>query len=192
MACSTSALPSSCKGLRPAVFLDRDGVLNEDTNYVSLPHEIRWIPGAHRAVSTLNKAGYYVFVVTNQAGIARGFYSAERVHALHDWMQHELRQSQAHIDAFFYCPHHPDFSKRCACRKPEPGMILQAFSEWPVLREGSFLIGDKESDLSAAANAGIEGYLFLGDLPLDMFLKKIISLRASAGFADPADLRSQS
>lgn len=151
----------------PAIFLDRDGVLNEDTNYVSLPEEVRWIHGAKFAVKRLNDLGYYVFVVTNQAGIARKYYTETTVNALHDWMQQELRSVGAHIDAFYFCPHHPDFTGSCTCRKPEPGMILQALSEWPVIKESSFLIGDKEWDVVAANRAGIKGYLFSGGSLLD-------------------------
>lgn len=152
------AVPASLN--RPAVFLDRDGVLNEDANYVSLPEEVRWVEGAKASVKRLNDARYYVFVVTNQAGVARGFYDENRVIALHDWMQQELRAEGAHIDAFYLCPHHPEFTGPCDCRKPEPGMLLQAMSQWPVIKERSFLIGDKEWDVVAAERAGIRGYIF--------------------------------
>jgi len=155
-----TSVPGSLR--RPAVFLDRDGVLNEDVNYVSMPEEIRWIDGAKAAVKRLNDQGYYVFVVTNQAGIARGYYDAHRVNSLHAWMQQELRAVGAHIDAFYICPHHPDFNGACNCRKPEPGMILQAMNEWPILKKRCFLIGDKTWDVEAAERAGIRGYLFAG------------------------------
>jgi len=128
--------------------LDRDGVLNEDANYVSLPEEVRWVSGAKSAVKRLNELGYYVFVVTNQAGVARGYYTESSVNALHDWMQQELRGVGGHIDAFYFCPHHPDFTGPCACRKPEPGMILQALNGWPIVQETSFLVGDKEWDVA--------------------------------------------
>jgi len=158
-----TSVPNSL--VRPAVFLDRDGVLNEDANYVSLPEQVRWIKGAKAAIKTLNDAGYYVFVVTNQAGVARGYYDADRVIALHKWMQQELRVAGAHVDAFYFCPHHPDFSGSCTCRKPEPGMILMAMEEWPIVRERSFLVGDKAGDVVAANRAGIAGHLFdNGDL----------------------------
>jgi D,D-heptose 1,7-bisphosphate phosphatase len=147
---------------RPAAFLDRDGVLNEDDHYICRPEQIRWIQGAKEAVKQLNDAGYYVLVVTNQSGVARGLYDEEQVDKLHDWMQQELRSVGGHIDAFYYCPHHPDFTGPCACRKPEPGMVLQALSDWPVVKERSFLVGDKGRDIQAAENAGINGYLFPG------------------------------
>lgn len=148
--------------VRPAAFLDRDGVLNEDANYVSLPDQVRWIAGAKAAVKWLNDAGYYVFIVSNQAGVARGYYDSDRVNALHEWMQQELRFVGAHVDAFYFCPHHPAFGDACKCRKPEPGMILKAMEEWPVLKSGSFLVGDKEWDVLAAIKAGLPGYLFTG------------------------------
>lgn len=145
---------------RKAVFLDRDGVLNRDVGYAHKPPQIEWVLGAKTLVKRLNDAGYLVFVVTNQAGIARGLYAAEDVETLHQWMQDELRKSGAHIDAFYYCPHHPDFTGPCTCRKPEPGMITRALAEWPVDLAGSFLIGDKPTDIEAARRAGITAYLF--------------------------------
>lgn len=145
---------------RSAVFLDRDGVINEDSSYVSLPSGFCWMPGAKDAIRCLNDAGYFVFVVTNQAGIARGYYGEHHVYALHDWMQQQLRAIGAHVDAFYFCPHHPDFTGPCECRKPKPGMILHALSDWPIVKERSFLIGDKDWDIEAATRAGIPGYLF--------------------------------
>lgn len=153
-----TAVPQSLH--RRAAFLDRDGVLNEDANYVSHPEEVRWIDGAKAAVKRLNDSGYYVFVVTNQAGIARGYYDVERVNALHSWMQQQLRAEGGHVDAFYFCPHHPEFTGVCDCRKPEPGMLHQAMKEWPIVMEHSFLIGDKASDVEAAERAGIKGFLF--------------------------------
>lgn len=164
-AAAQTSVPASLR--RPAVFLDRDGVLNEDANYVSLPEEVRWVEGAKAAVKRLNDAGYYVFVVTNQAGVARGYYGTDRVLALHAWMQQELRVAGAHVDAFYFCPHHPEYTGPCDCRKPEPGMILQAMKEWPIVKERSFLIGDKEWDVKAAKRAGIGGFLFAGGSLLD-------------------------
>ncbi len=163
-----SAVPES--QYRPSVFLDRDGVLNEDRGYVYRSAQIDWISGAKEAVKYFNDAGYYVFVVSNQAGVARGFYAAAHVNLLHDWMQQELRAVGAHVDAFYFCPHHPEFNIPCDCRKPEPGMIFEAMREWPVVKTQSFLIGDKDGDVLAAKNAGIDGYLFSGENLLDFVL----------------------
>ena len=152
---------------RPAAFLDRDGVLNLDHGYVHALEQFEWAPGARQAVKRLNDAGYYVFVVTNQAGVAKGLYREVEVVELHRWMAQELASVGASIDDWRYCPYHPDGSVaayRAAheWRKPKPGMILDLLEHWPVEREGSFLVGDKESDVEAAAAAGLPGHLFPG------------------------------
>jgi D-glycero-D-manno-heptose 1,7-bisphosphate phosphatase len=145
---------------RPAVFLDRDGTLNEDLGYVHRVEEFRWLPGAIAAVRRLNAAGYYVFVVTNQSGVARGLFDEAAVRDLHEWMNEELRRTGAHIDDMRYCPHHPDaavavYRMACACRKPAPGMILDLMRSWPVIAQASIAIGDKERDAAAGRAAGI-------------------------------------
>ena len=163
---------------RPAVFLDRDGVLNHDSGYVHRPEDFRWITGAKAAVKALNEAGYLVFVVTNQSGVARGFFGEADVQALHRWMNDELRRIGAHVDAFYYCPHHPDgvvkaLAVACSHRKPGPGMILRALAEWPVRKEGSAIIGDQPSDLEAGRAAGIAGHLFPGG-DLERFVRRVV------------------
>lgn len=150
--------------LRPAVFFDRDGVLNVDKGYVFRKEDFEWMPGAIETVKHFHDKGYYVFVVTNQSGVARGYYSEADVKALHVWVNEELARQDAHIDAFYYCPHHPAYGNShyrqfCACRKPEPGLIQQALAEWPVDKERSLLFGDKDSDIAAAEMASIKGYL---------------------------------
>lgn len=159
---------------RPAAFLDRDGVLNKDTGYVYRPDQIVWTAGAADAVARLNDAGYFVFVVTNQSGVARGYYDEASVQELHRWMNRELAKSSAHVDAFYYCPHHPSeghppYRQACLCRKPEPGMIRRALADWPVEPGGSFLIGDQPSDLAAADGAAISSFAFPGG-NLDKFV----------------------
>jgi D,D-heptose 1,7-bisphosphate phosphatase len=162
---------------RPAAFLDRDGVLNIDSGYVHQPEQFRWVEGAESAVKALNDRGYLVVVVTNQAGVARGYYAEADVHRLHRWINDALRPQGAHIDAFYHCPHHPEgtaaYAGTCDCRKPAPGMLLRAMREWPIRRDGSFLIGDKESDLEAARRAGVPGHLFPGG-DLLAFLDRLI------------------
>jgi D-glycero-D-manno-heptose 1,7-bisphosphate phosphatase len=150
---------------RPAAFLDRDGVLNIDRGYAYRPEQIEWVEGAAEAVRLLNEAGYYVLVVTNQSGVARGFYNEAAVKSLHAHMQDILSKHGARIDAFYYCPHHPDGSIKalavqCRCRKPGPGMLEQAAREWPIDIGASFLIGDRDHDLAAAAAFDIRGIKF--------------------------------
>ncbi|MDF0583789.1 D-glycero-alpha-D-manno-heptose-1,7-bisphosphate 7-phosphatase [Bradyrhizobium yuanmingense] len=152
---------------RPAVFFDRDGVLNEDDGYAFDPDKIRWVEGAQQAVKAVNEAGYFAFVVTNQSGVARGLYEERHVRNLHEWMSRELAVVGAHIDAFEFCPHHPDglierYRVLCNCRKPQPGMIRALLERYSVDLDASFMIGDKQSDLAAAGAAGIAAYLFDG------------------------------
>jgi len=163
--------------LKPALFLDRDGVLNEDRGYVSRWEDFAWIPGAKETVAAFNRAGWLVIVVTNQSGVGRGYYTEDAMHGLHAQMQADLKNAGARIDAFYHAPQHPEAPLESyrhpdpPLRKPNPGMILQALQDWPIDREASLLVGDKPSDLEAALRAGIRGVLFDGgDLPA--FLKK--------------------
>jgi D-glycero-D-manno-heptose 1,7-bisphosphate phosphatase len=167
---------------RPAAFLDRDGVLIEDTGYPHRPEAARWIPGAAQAVRALNEAGFFVFVVTNQAGVARGLYPEEQVGVMHRWMAGELARQGAHVDAFEYCPFHPEapletYRRDSPRRKPRPGMIEDLCAAWPVDRARSFLVGDKTTDIEAAAAAGIPGHLFEGG-DLASFLRDRLVLPA--------------
>lgn len=158
-------LPDKAGGRRPAAFLDRDGVLNVDHGYTHRPEQLEWIEGAAEAVRLLNEAGYYVFVITNQSGIARGYYDKTAVESFHAHMRDDLVAHGARIDAFYYCPHHPEgiikqLAVQCRCRKPGPGMLEQAAREWPIDTGASFLIGDKDDDLAAAATFKIRGIKF--------------------------------
>jgi D-glycero-D-manno-heptose 1,7-bisphosphate phosphatase len=146
--------------LRPAVFLDRDGTLNEDLGYVHRFEDFRWLPGAMDAIRRLNAAGVFVFVVTNQSGVARSLFGEDAVTALHTRMREELRAVGAGIDDFRYCPHHPDvgvdpYRCVCTCRKPAPGMILDLIAHWPIDTAASVIVGDKAIDVEAGHAAGI-------------------------------------
>ena len=170
---------------RPAAFLDRDGVLNHDDNYVHRPEQIRWIDGAKKAIRWLNDAGYFVFAVTNQAGIARGYYGEDEVRSLHRWMQGELQSGGAHVDCFEYCPYHPEgvverYRRISDLRKPGPGMILKLQKEWKVDMEGSFMIGDRDIDMQAAAAAGISGHQFPGGNLLDFVRMRVPARRRNS------------
>ncbi|ANW00585.1 D-glycero-alpha-D-manno-heptose-1,7-bisphosphate 7-phosphatase [Bradyrhizobium icense] len=150
---------------KPAVFFDRDGVLNEDSGYVFEIAKLKWIDGAREAVKAVNDAGCFAFVVTNQSGVARGLYEEAHIEALHQHMADELARIGAHVDAFEYCPFHPDASieryrRTSYRRKPAPGMINDLLKRFPVDVSRSILIGDKSTDLEAARAAGIKGYLY--------------------------------
>lgn len=160
--------PASPALLRPALFLDRDGVLNEDRGYVYRWEDFHWIAGARETVAAFNAAGWLVIVVTNQSGVGRGYYTEDAMHALHARMAEDLAAAGAHIDAFYHAPQHPEALTDAyrhpdpPLRKPNPGMILQALQDWPIDRETSLMIGDKPSDLEAALRAGVRGVLFEG------------------------------
>ncbi len=159
--------PAGGGGLKPAVFFDRDGVLNVDRRYVHRPEDFEWVAGAREAVRRFNEAGWLVFVVTNQSGVARGYYGEGEVRALHDWMSGELALIGARVDEFAYCPHHPQapverYRLACDCRKPAPGMLLELMRRWPIDAARSLLIGDNPHDVEAARAAGVEGLLFQG------------------------------
>ncbi len=154
--------------LKPALFLDRDGVINRDKGYVSKIENFEWIQGASSCIRTFKSRGWFVFIVTNQSGIARGLYTEEDMQVLHKWMLSALAEDGAEIDRIYHCPYHAEgeiaaYRKDSFDRKPKPGMLLQAMADFPVQREASFLIGDKDTDIQAAHAAGIGGFLFKGD-----------------------------
>jgi len=168
---------------RPAVFFDRDGVLNHDTGYIFETSKLKWIDGAREAVKAVNDAGYFAFVVSNQSGVARGLYQESDIRSLHRWMADEMALMGAHIDAFEYCPDHPEgtieqYRRESNRRKPSPGMITDLLGRFRVNADDSILIGDKASDLEAARAAGLQGYLFSGG-NLEAFVKQHLRPRPS-------------
>lgn len=152
---------------RPAVFFDRDGVLNEDLGWVGSPDRFHWLPGAKEALRQVTEAGAHVFIVTNQAGVARGFYTEDDVRALQLHILEEVLTFGGTIDDYRYCPYHPSATvERYRCisewRKPGPGMLLDLLSAWDVHPECAILVGDTESDLQAAEASHIKGYRYTG------------------------------
>lgn len=150
---------------RPAAFFDRDGVLNVDGGYTHRPDQLKFVEGAAEAVRMARAAGYATVVVTNQAGVAKGHYDEAALETFHRHLNGRLREQGGWIDAFYYCPYHPDatvaaYRQKHPDRKPEPGMILRAMKELSIDGARSFMIGDQETDMEAARRAGIRGYLY--------------------------------
>jgi D-glycero-D-manno-heptose 1,7-bisphosphate phosphatase len=151
--------------MTPALFLDRDGVINVNHGYVHTPTQVDFVPGIFSLVAAANAKGLKVVVVTNQAGIARGFYTEKQFHQLTQWIQDQFGLKGAKIDATYYCPHHPEhglgeYLRICNCRKPAPGMLLDAISDLDIDKNNSIMIGDSMTDACAALEAGI-GRIFL-------------------------------
>lgn len=146
--------------LHRAVFLDRDGTLNEECNYLHRPEDWRWLPGVVDGLAKLHQADYLLVVITNQAGIARGYYTEEQVHALHTWVNLQLRQHGVSISGFYFCPHHPEFTHGgCTCRKPSPLLLKKASVELDIDLGKSWMVGDKLLDIQAGNAAGCRSIL---------------------------------
>jgi D-glycero-D-manno-heptose 1,7-bisphosphate phosphatase len=163
---------------RPALFLDRDGVLNVDHGYVGARDRFEWTPGALSAIRLATQSGFHVFIVTNQSGVARGYYSEAAVQALLAWMQDQALEAGGTIDDVRYCPYHPDatdpaYRQAHPWRKPLPGMLLDLEAAWHPDLTRSLMIGDQPSDMQAAAAAGIRGHLFPGG-DLTEFLRPLL------------------
>ena len=146
--------------MNKAIFLDRDGVINEDSGYVSRIENFRFIDGVFEALKGFKKLGFFFFFFTNQSGIGRGFYSLEDFENLNKFMLDEFAKNAVFIDKVYFCPHSPEFG--CECRKPRAGMILQAINEFKIDPKNSVLIGDKPSDTEAAKNANLANAYQIG------------------------------
>ena len=149
---------------KSAVFLDRDGTINEQMGYINHISRFHLLPGAAKAIKRLNDAGIPVVVVSNQSGLARGYFPEELLTEVHKKMQTQLAEKGARVDAIYYCPHHPEakearFKETCACRKPKPGLIYRAAKEMQLDPEISFVVGDRWSDIKTAAQCGARSIL---------------------------------
>ena len=170
-------------GKNKAAFLDRDGTINVEVGYLSKPDDLELIPGAARAVARLNDAGYIVVVVTNQAGVARGYFTEEDVRLVNQRMIEVLGPWGARIDGIYYCPHHPDFGdetyrKDCDCRKPNTGMVTQAAQEFDIDLSRSYVVGDHMGDVLLGINAGARSIHVLtghGDSEREKLIENSIS-----------------
>ena len=149
--------PRSALPIRPAAFLDRDGVLNVDIGYAYKPEQLQWIDGAPEAIRLLNDTGYYVIVVTNQSGIARGYFDEAAVQRFHAQMQDSLHAHGAHIDATYYCPHVPE--EACECRKPGRLLFERAATEHGIDLKRALYVGNRYADIEAGLKLGAPGVL---------------------------------
>lgn len=140
--------------MQPAIFLDRDGTINVDHIYVHTVDEFDFIEGVIEALRELKKMGYLLVITTNQSGIARKIFTEEQFESLTEWMDWSLQEQDVFLDGIFYCPHDPNVED-CDCRKPKPGMILEAAKELNIDLKRSYMVGDKESDLLSGINAGV-------------------------------------
>ena len=154
-------------GNKPAVFFDRDGTLNVDKDYLHKIEDFEWMPEAIEAIKYVREQGYLAIVITNQSGVARGYYPEADILAIHEHMNAELKKHGTCLDGLYYCPHHPDgavpeYRRECDCRKPKPGLIEQARRDFPIDLGLSYMVGDSQRDLECARRAGVpEQHLLL-------------------------------
>ena len=156
-----------------AAFLDRDGTLNEDTGYLYKIKDFRWIKGAVNALRILKKNNFLIIVVTNQSGVSRGFYSENDIKKLHKWMNQQLLKYDLMIDDFFFATDLPNNNNINSRRKPSPAMLNEAVEKYNLDKNKCFMLGDKQTDVEAAKNAKIKGFLFKED-DLSVKISKIL------------------
>lgn len=148
-----------------AAFFDRDGTINVDIGYLREPEKLVFVPGVPELIRRCNEAEYLVIVITNQSGIARGMFTETQMHRLHEAMNRRLKDEYgAHIDAFYFCPHLPEITGECDCRKPKPGLFLQAIKEYDIDPKLSLSFGDSERDETATHAAGIPHFQYISAL----------------------------
>jgi D-glycero-D-manno-heptose 1,7-bisphosphate phosphatase len=156
-----------------AVFLDRDGVLNQEMGDYVCRFEDFHILDNFNALKTLHDKGYLLIVATNQGGLAKGWYTEDELAKMHRYLKEEYHKHGVELTDIFYCPHHPDFTGDCDCRKPKPGLLLQGIQKYNIDPSKSYFIGDRERDIEAGAAAGVKGILVNSDQPLSEVLDLI-------------------
>jgi D-glycero-D-manno-heptose 1,7-bisphosphate phosphatase len=152
--------------MKRAIFIDRDGTISEEVGYINHPSRFRVFPYSANAIKLLNEAGWLAVLVTNQAGVARGYFSEDMIQTVHHQLEHDLQQGDARLDAIYYCAHHPSVGEPpyrfdCDCRKPKPGLIRRAAQELDIDLTQSWMIGDRYSDVELARNAGLSAAFVL-------------------------------
>lgn len=158
--------------MNKAVFLDRDGTVNEEVGYLTDLSKLRLVPGSGSAIRRLNEAGFKVVLVTNQSGVARGYFPESLVHEAHVRLEEMLRADEARIDAIYYCPHHPTagnshYTLDCDCRKPRTGLVERAVKELAIDINRSYMVGDKWSDIELGQRAGVHAVLVMSGFAAD-------------------------
>jgi histidinol-phosphate phosphatase family protein len=140
-----------------AVFIDRDGTINVNIEYLDDPNNFKMYPGVAKGIKLLKKNGFKIIIITNQSGIARGYFSKETLEKIHKKMENELSKKGAKVDAIYYCPHHPE--DNCNCRKPETGLFKKAFKDFNIDSSKSYIIGDRMLDVEAGYKMGLKTVL---------------------------------
>ena len=151
---------------KPAVFIDRDGTISEEVGYVNHPSRFRLFPYSSEAIKRLNEGNWLAILVTNQAGVARGYFSEEIITEVHNRLNKDLALENAHLDAIYYCAHHPSVGEApyridCDCRKPKAGLIKRAAADFEIDLGNSWMVGDRYSDIELAHNAGLQSAFVL-------------------------------
>jgi D-glycero-D-manno-heptose 1,7-bisphosphate phosphatase len=149
---------------RPAVFIDRDGTINEQMGYINHPSRFIMLPGAAEAFRILNNEGYFAIIISNQSGVARGYFPIETVYDIHSRMNDSIRKQGGKIDGIFFCPHYPkgsvpEYTLDCDCRKPKTGLITQACKKFNIDLTKSYMVGDHYTDIELADRSNIDGIL---------------------------------
>lgn len=150
--------------MNKAAFFDRDGTINIEKNYLYRIEDFEFVPGIVNLLKRYKSEGYLLILITNQSGIARGYYTVREMEALHKYMQEQLAQENVAFDAIYYCPHHPEgivreYAKECQCRKPKDGLFRRAMMEWDIDPQQSVAVGDKLRDIEPAIALGMKGIL---------------------------------